>query len=287
VGSGQLLPDQPEHPAELTDRDAIAEAVRASVASGDHEAAAELAANNWRLWMAAGDVAGGRQVMAVALSSVGKPSRARALALYGDGVLAFRAGEQADSKARNEEALEVSRAVGDSEAEALALVGLSRVALRDGDYERVRSLAAEARALTQGLAPDAGAVALHLEAAGTRLSGALDEAVDLYTESLELNRTLDDARMAGIEHHNLGHVELHRGNAAVAERHFAKAAAARTDSPYDSAMTSLNNAALAFAAGERDRAAKLLARVESTLAEAGISLDPDDQFEVDWLRERL
>ena len=43
----------------------------------------------------------------------------------------------------------------------------------------------------------------------------------------------------------------------------------------------------AFARGEHDHAAELLARTQSTLDAAGIMLDPDDAFEVNWLRERL
>jgi hypothetical protein len=57
--------------------------------------------------------------------------------------------------------------------------------------------------------------------------------------------------------------------------------------PYDTAMEALNDAALAHHRGNRARAASLLAEVERTLDDAGISLDPDDRFEVDWLRDRL
>jgi tetratricopeptide (TPR) repeat protein len=185
-------------------------------------------------------------------------------------------------------ALDAARAAGDREAESLALVGLSRVAFRDGDYDRVRSLALEARALVRDLGPAADAVPLHLLAAGTRLGGDLDEAVRLYRESLALNRRLGNARMVSIELHNLGHVELHRGNLDTAERYFAECAELRSGSdPYDAAMTHLNQAALAAVRGERERARKLLERTESTLGDAGLALDPDDAFELDWLREQL
>ena len=269
-------------------RGQLAEAVRFLAESGAQEAAAELAASVWRLWFMSGDVAGGRQLLATALDGgEQKPSRARALALYADGSLAFRAGAMADSQARNEAALETARAIGDREAEALALVGLSRVAFRAGDYDRVCSLAAEARELTRDLDPAAGAPPLHLLAAGTRLAGDYDKAIDLYTESLELNRRLGRERWVGMELHNLGHVELHRGNVAMAKRRFAERALLPDNDPMDAAMTDLNNAALAFAHSERERTAELLARMSSRLDEAGIVLDPDDAFEVGWLQERL
>ena len=268
-------------------REEAAEAVERLAANGEHDAAREVAAANWRLWLTAGDVEGGRRMLATALAGDATPSRARALALYADGALAFRAGDRAASRARNDEALAAARVVGDREAEALALVGLSRVALRDGDYDAVCSLATSARELVQDLEPSADVAPLHLLAAGTRLAGRLDDAAALYDESLELNRRLDDSYMVAVEHHNLGHVELHRGNVEIAERHFAYARAARTDNPYDNAMTHLNQASLAHAAGRRDEAVELLARAESTLDAAGIALDPDDRYEVDWLRERL
>jgi tetratricopeptide (TPR) repeat protein len=270
------------------EREELVEAARFLAENGEEEAAAELAANVWRLWLLSGDVAGGRQLAGALDVGEGKPSRARALALYGVGALAFRAGAQTESQERSEEALETARAVGDREAEALALVGLSRVAFREGDYARVRALAAEARELVRDLDVAAGVAPLHLLAAGTRLAGDLDEAVELYSESLELNRRLGDSRVVGMELHNIGHVELHRGNVDAAERCFAERAEIRNpDDPYEAAMTHLNHAALAFARGDRERAAEQLRRTHSTLDAAGIVLDPDDAFEVDWLRDQL
>jgi tetratricopeptide (TPR) repeat protein len=271
------------------ERDGLVAAAHFLAENGDEEAAAELAAGVWRLWLVSGDASGGRQLLAAALDvGEGKPSRARAVALYGDGALAFRAGAQSESLERNEAALETARAVGDREAESLALVGLSRVAFRDGDYARVQSLAAEARELTRDLDAVAGVAPLHLLAAGTRLAGDHDEAVELYTESLELNRRLGDSRMVGVELHNIGHVELHRGNVDAAERCFAECADVRNhDDPYEAAMTHLNHAALAFSRGDPERAAELLRAMQSTLDGAEIVLDPDDAFEVDRLRERI
>jgi tetratricopeptide (TPR) repeat protein len=271
------------------EREQLVEAARFLAEHGEQQAAAELAAGVWRLWLLLGEVAGGRELLAAALDAgAGEPSRALALALYGDGLLAFRQGAQTASRERNQAALHVARAVGDREAEALALVGLSRVALREGDYPRVRSLAAEARERTVGLDPAAGVAPLHLLAAGTRLAGDLDEAAGLYAESLELNRRLGDRRMVGVELHNLGHLELHRGNLAAAERCFAEVAGLRDHhDPYDAAMGHLNQAALAVARGDRDRAAGMLRRAQATLDEAGIVLDPDDAFEVGWLRDQL
>jgi non-specific serine/threonine protein kinase len=270
-------------------REELVEAARLLAEHGEEEAAAELAANVWRLWHLSGELAEGRELLAAALDvPEPMPSRARALALYADGALAFRAGAMSESLERNEAALAAARAVGDREAEALALVGLSRVAFREGDYARVRSLAAEARELTRDLDPAAAAAPLHMLAAGTRLAGDYDEAVELYTEGMELARRLGDNRTIGMELHNIGHIELHRGNVDAAERCFAELTAVRNQNdPYEAAMTHLNRAALAFTRGDREEAAGRLGDMQLTLDEAGIVLDPDDAFEVEWLRERL
>jgi tetratricopeptide (TPR) repeat protein len=283
-------PETPQWVERLTsERPRLAEAVRFFSGHGRHEEAAEIGANVWRLWLFSGEAAAGREFLAAALDGGElRPSRARALALYGDGVLAFRAGAQRESHARNEAALEAARAVGDREVEALALVGLSRVALRDGDYARVRELAQQARELVRDLDPSADVAPLHLEAAGTRLAGELDAAARLYEESLDLNRRLGDSRMVAVELHNLGHVELHRGNEDTADRCFAECAELRNaDDPYDTAMTDLNRAAISFARGDVERARGLLHDVEAALSRAGIVLDPDDAYEVDWLQARL
>jgi len=271
------------------ERERFVGAARFLVENGREDEAAEVAANVWRLWLTSGDMTGGRELLAAALDSgAARPSRGRALALYGDGLLAFRAGAQTESQERNEAALEIAQAVGDREAESLALVGLSRVAFRDGDNDRVRQLACEARELTHDLDPATGVAPLHLLAAGTRLAGELDEAARLYRESLELNRRLGDQRMVAVELHNLGHVELHRGDVAAAEQAFAECLELRDErDPYEAAMTHLNRAALAFARGEHERAREVLDSAASTLADSGTVLDPDDAFEVEWLRERL
>ena len=272
------------------DRPALTDAVAWLAASDRAEEAARLAAAVWRQWLAVGGVDGGRALLALALdANHERPSRWRALALYGDGLLAFRQGRQDDSQARNEEALTVAQAVGDAEAQALALVGLSRVAFRAGDNARVCGLARQALELAVHLDRSARAAPLHMLAAGTRLSGDFDAARHLYQESLELNRALGDERMVLIEIHNLAHVEVHRGNAGEAEQLFGEVSRRRegSDDPYDAAMEKLNGAVMALLRDDRRSAQSLIAGAEAVLERNGIVLDPDDQFEVDNLHSRI
>lgn len=270
-------------------RPQLIDAVRELAASGRGEDACELAANVWRLWLVSGQLAEGRALLAPALAGTGsQPSSARALALYADGLFAFRLDATADSLASNKAALECARLVHDQEAESLALVGLSRLALRNGDYVRVRDLALQARRLASELEPEADVMPLHLLAVGYRLSGSYDDAARLYTESLGLNRSLGDAGMVATELHNLGHLELHRGNLERAEQYFNERETLRNmQDPYEDALTDLNQAALSFYRGEPARARELLGSARATLERAGMNLDPDDAFEVRWLEDRL
>ena len=270
-------------------QETLAAAAQELVESGRTDAALELAANVWRVWMVSRDLAAGRAFLAVVLDAgVAEPSRHLALALYGDGLFAFWQGALEESLRRNEEALAAARAVDDPEALALAHLGLSRSAFSAGDFERARSLAVEARDHARPLARALSQAPTHAHAQSTRMLGDYDEAAKLLEESLALNRELDDPSMIAVELHNLGHVELHRGDIEAAARYFGELADRGSgDDPYSVALAHLNEAALAFARGDRDRSRRLLARIDSTVAESGTQLAPDDRFEVEWLRRGL
>jgi tetratricopeptide (TPR) repeat protein len=252
----------------------------------DPSSATELAAHAWRLWMVARDIAGGRAFLAAVLDKDDAPAtRSRALALYGDGLLAWWQGEREQSRSRNEEALAIAQAEDDPEALALAQLGLSRIAVDEGDQERGRELAASARALAARCGEAMIQAPLHLEAQATRLAGDYERAAGLFEASLALNRRLDDQSMVVVELHNLGHVEIHRGNADAAEGYFAQLPPA--DDPYGEAMARLNEAAVAFRRGDADMARAKLEAAEGIFAANGTEAATDDRFELDWLRDQL
>ena len=133
-----------------------------------------------------------------------------------------------------------------------------------------------------------GQAPLHMHAQATRLAGDYDEAAALFAESLDLNRRIGDQGMVEVELQNLGHVEIHRGNTDAEERCFAELAQlGSSDEPYGEAMTHLNQAVFAFARGDHDRAATLLARAQSILEKSGVEPSSDDRFEIGRLREQL
>jgi tetratricopeptide (TPR) repeat protein len=126
-----------------------------------------------------------------------------------------------------------------------------------------------------------------MHAQSARLQGDLDGAAALFAESLALNRSIGDAGMVGVELHNLGQVELRRGNVDEAERLFAEAGAYAGDDPYDVGMATFVAAAVAHARGDDERAAGLLAEADEVFRRAGIEPAADDAAELEWLRAVL
>lgn len=273
-----------------TDRgDDLLEVVRGLVASGDAESALELVGTRWREWQASGELAEGSAAAALALEA-GKGSRSiwRTRTLYADGIFAFRMGDMERSRARNDEALQVARDSGDVLGECQAVTGLARVALREGRYEDVVALARQGRDRARS-AGDAEAEAspLHLHAAGVRLQHRYEDARDLYLESLHLNERLGASAFAAMEHHNLGWVELHMGNVDAAADHFRQRDARPGGDVYGDAWADLNWAAVAIKKGDAVEAQRRFAAGKRALDSLGLTLDPDDKAELDWLTDLM
>jgi tetratricopeptide (TPR) repeat protein len=267
----------------------VEDSIRAFADLRDPASALELFARAWRGWLTSGRLDGGRRAAGLALAIPGSanvvPWYCRAL--YADGVLAFRQGDQAGSLERNNEALRVAREKRDAQGEAEALTGLARIALRDGDYERVIATATHAR----GVAHSAGdasfdAAPLHLLAAGVRLTKDYVRARELYRESLELNRRLQRPAGVAMEEHNLGWVSLHLGDVDAAEEHFRNASERAAD-PNAIAWRSLNAAGIALARGRRQEARAAYASGKEQLRALQQQADPDDRFELEWMEAAL
>lgn len=246
------------------------------------------AAAHWREWFSLGEFDEGAARVREALDAPGAdaPSVDRARVLYGAHLFAFRMGEP--SREYAQQALDLARQLGDLRGESDGLTGLARAALRDGDHEEVARLAAEGVAKARAAGdPAAEGSPLHLQAAGLRLSGDYDRAREVYLESVALADRLGDEQRKQMEFHNLGWVELHRGDVDAAARMFAERDARSGIDAYTDAWQSLNNAALALARGDSAEGARLFESGRQQLAELGVALDPDDQSEFDWLGHQL
>lgn len=246
------------------------------------------AADHWREWFDRGEFDEGAARVGEALAAPGAdtPSIKRVRVLYAAHLFAFRRGKP--SRRYAQEALDLARELGDVRGESDGLTGLARAALREGDYEAVARFASEG----VGKAREGGDITavgspLHLRAAGLRLSGDYERARQAYLESVDLADRLGDEQRKQMEFHNLGWVELHRGDIEAAARMFAERDARSGIDAYADAWQDLNSAALAHARGEPDEAARLFASGTQSLSSLGVALDPDDQSELDWLTEQL
>jgi tetratricopeptide (TPR) repeat protein len=235
------------------------EDVAAAVALLTPKEADELAANAWRLWMTEPrDIDGGRRLV---------DGRTSSLALYGAGLFAHRAGDIDESQRLNEAALDLADS---PETTALAHLGLSRVAAERGDADEALRHALEAREAAAALGESIGPAPLHIHATALRLRGDLDQAAELFEQSLALNERIGDVGMAAVERYNLGFVNLRRGDTQAAVLYLSDA----EDDP-------LAAAALAVTRGDSESARALLDQV---LVD---DLPHDDRAEAEWLRSQL
>lgn len=237
-------------------------------------------------WRTQGRIDAGRQLMAAVLAlpdSTGQ-RRARARAWYQAGVLAFRQRDQEASRSANEHSLRIATEIADTAAIAQALVGLSRVELRAGAYDSVRAHAGEASALLTQTGDTLGAIGpSHMVAAVNRMTGRDSEAASLYERTLARYRSQsDEAGVAG-ELMNLGYVRLHQGRRADALSLFRdglrRFAILHDETSQEFALAAF--AAVAADAGDAGNAAQLYGAAGKLLSASGVSLDPDDQYELD------
>jgi tetratricopeptide (TPR) repeat protein len=245
----------------------------------DRQQGLEMAAALLAYWNTRGLYEEGRRWSDALLSRAPERTLARARALYGAGVMAFRQGDTERTRLLTEESLAIARELADPRAVVTALAGLGRVGLREGDYERVKELNREGLEIAQQQGdPALRRLPLHLLAEATRLGGDYPGARALYQESLALNRVLGNEYMIRTELSNLGAVELHEGNLDAARAHWEEAARLCHSAgdayglPY--AIAGLGE--LAAARADWERAATLLAATESLFQASGAVMDPAD-----------
>jgi tetratricopeptide (TPR) repeat protein len=172
-----------------------------------------LAGALWRFWFTRGYLSEGRRWLEGALAGEGRSEEARAKALHGAGILAWRQGDYAQAAALHEEALALRREMGDTQGVAASLNNLGLVAGEQGEYERARTLYEESLALQRTLGHKQGiANALNnLGILATRL-GDYARATELYEESLGLQRALGHKQGVGAVLGNLGRVAERQGD---------------------------------------------------------------------------
>src|SRR5207302_8185711 len=116
------------------------------VKRGDPDQAEQFAAALWRFWYLQGSLAEGRAWVDALLRRRGGNGRTvtRARALDGAGVLLAQRGDVVTAQRLHEEALTISRELGDLRQMGVSLNNLGMNALYRGDFESARRLLEEA-----------------------------------------------------------------------------------------------------------------------------------------------
>lgn len=251
------------------------------VEQGKGAEALQLAADLWIFQEERGHADEARAWLAKALAAPGSERRtiARARALYGAGILAFRNLDEGTAQRSFEECLAIA-----TERDYVYLIvrgttGLARLALRRGDTQEVRKRSEEALAIARERGDKADAASpLHMLAAAARVEGDLRRAKAFYRENLALHRELQRLDTVSVELGNLGALEVLEGNvreAAPLLRESLEIAFKRGDR-YSAPYGLVWIGRVAFAEGDSVRAATLFAAARAQFDATGLAMDPDE-----------
>lgn len=253
------------------------------VASGNTDAAARFASMMNAHWIRFGDyshsLAQFRRVFAMA----GPPSRARNAALNSAAFVAFRQRDKAAARSMYEEALRNGEQISDSAAMATAHAGLGRIAAREGDYAETQRQAEAGIRIRDAMGDARGTITpYHMYAFSRRLQKDYEGAARVYEYTISLYGLTSNPVGVAMEMFNLGFTRLHQNDTVAAARLLRESL---------SAMKALNStdqlyllgafAALATVQKQPRRAATLWGAMDAALGRAKLTLDPDDQVEID------
>lgn len=213
--------------------------------------------------------------------------------LYDAGLKAFRSGDVGGSLDCNQRSLGLARQQDDLRGQARALIGLSRLAFRDQDYDELHRLAQESETLALQAADEETAImALHMRAEAARAQRFYDNAVPLYEESIARRRAIDDGTGVTMELYNLGAVLAQRGDSSAALG-LLREALERAGDEDGQWLVAYCVAACGAAtvAQDPEMAARLIGAADAEFARLGEVLDPAEglerSFALDGIRGRI
>ncbi len=244
-----------------TEHDNLRAALDRCTTGGDFEVGLRLAGQLWRFWYLRGYLQEGRRWLEGVLSATAEmASAARAKALFGAGVLAWRQGDYAAAQGLHGEGLALNRQLGDRKGIADSLNNLGIIASRQGDYSQARLLYGESLALMRELGEKRG-VAVLLNNLGLVAVNQGDYATarGYYTETLAIMEALGDRRNMATALNNLGEVSFAQGDdTAAAGYHEASLAIMRELGDQRGIALSLTNLGLVAWRGGNPAAASAL-----------------------------
>jgi predicted ATPase/DNA-binding SARP family transcriptional activator/tetratricopeptide (TPR) repeat protein len=285
-----------DHPTWLelleTEHDNLRSALAwSSEGAGSAESGLRLAASLWRFWDVRGYLGEGRGWLAALLDSEGLPVRAgdgrsaaRARALNGAGVLAWRQGDYPAARALHEESLAIMRELDHRRGIAGSLNNLGNVAYEQADFPAARAFFAESLAIMRELGHRGGiAAALGNLGVVAKKQGDDKAAWALYEESLSIQRELGDRWGIATSLQGLGSVAHDQGDYHGARAlHEECGAIMRELGDRGGIATALEALAPALAAlGSPGRAARLFGTAERLREEIGVPRPPNERPEFD------
>jgi non-specific serine/threonine protein kinase len=194
-------------------------AVRWTFEEGRGPEALRLIGALWRYWHLHGHLDEGRRwadsVLQMPAASARTAERAKAVSALGS--IAYWQEDFPTTRRAYEEALEITRELGDREAEAEALYNISYPPAYDGDFDTALATVKEARTLFEELGIERGvADTTWLMAIVARIKGETDRARSLAEESLEMHRRIGDRFGTTDALHVLGRIALAQGDLETA-----------------------------------------------------------------------
>jgi non-specific serine/threonine protein kinase len=246
---------------------------------GEGEAGLRLVAALARFWQIRGPF---REIMdllseLLALPVADEPSTSLRLArlngLLTAGTLAIRLGDQVTAETRSEEALRLSRQLGDQRALAMALVSMGRVARARGDFASVRRYDEEAVALFTAIGDDFWiARTRHHLGVAAFYEGDLLTAREHYEASLATFERLADELGIVTLREELGEVAYVQGDlvSAASMLRTTREMAHRIDDKDRVAMALAALAGVAAARGQAERAMRLGAAASVLTSATGL-----------------
>lgn len=201
---------------------------------------------------------------------------------YREGLVAFRRGDNAESRRLNGALLAAAVSSGNRRGQALGHLGLSRVCFRDGDLAAGADHAHQADGHADACgAQDLQVTALHMLAELTRAQGLYAGAVPLYRQLLAADEASGDKGALAMEHTNLGAVLVQTGEFTTARSHLGAALAQVAAKPDLLPYVLLGFGGLLARQGNTETAGVLLGAVQAHLKARGEVLDPSEALELE------
>ena len=256
------------------EHDNLRSALRRAVKAGDAQLGLELIAALWRFWHIHGHLDEGRRwsEAVLALPGAAEPGAARFRGLTALGGLAYWQEDVPATRQAYEEALSITREIGDRSAEAEAIYNLAYVPAYEGNLDSAAAMFAESRAMFEEQGNSRGvADVLWVQGIVARLEGDLSTSRALAEQSLRLHRDAGDRFGATDALHTLGRTALAQGDLDTAASSFLEALDndLQVGNRTGMAIVMDNLAAKASAEGQHLRALRLAGASEAIKESAG------------------